>query len=360
MNRDRWTANRMRLRWRLTIACWASLFAASPAVGITVRIDYTHDASAFFGGGNPQGAAAGAHAASALEAAAAYFTAILDDPFSPIVVPAALHSSVADGIATWEWARSFSNPSTGNLVSLIHSSPGQTIAADEYVVFAGARNLVGAGAGLGGPGGMSWTLNPTGGFTLAEILQINATTDAFQKQVERRGQPSGFANWGGSVAFDATPPTPWHFDHATPPAGNVVDFYSVAVHELAHALGFGASNEWEHHRTGLLFNGPQARASHGGSAVPLADAGHWANALTSVVFGGTASQPPLMSTVAPLGARAYFTHLDAAAMRDIGWNVATPVPEPTTACLLLLAVGFASNLPCARRLRRRRRIAIHC
>ena len=31
----------------------------------------------------------------------------------------------------------------------------------------------------------------------------------------------------------------WHFDHTLDPASGKNDFYSVAVHEILHTMGFG-------------------------------------------------------------------------------------------------------------------------
>jgi hypothetical protein len=308
--------------------------AATPAFGITVKIDYTYDVGGFFGPGNPQGAAAGAQARSALEAAAALFTNMLDDSFSPIAVPATFHSSASDGMVAWQWTSTFNNPSTGNQVLLTHSTPGHSIAADEYVIFAGARNLT--GAAIGGPGGFSWNNGASGSFSVNEINQINSITSTFQNQVERRGQASGFTRWGGSVAFDTIPPAPWHFGNTTLPPANTNDFFSFAVHELAHALGFGSSSEWDQLTTGLAFYGPNAQAVYG-SPVPLADAGHWASSALSTPLGGGPSQQVLMTPISTPGSRRVFTELDAAGMRDIGWTV-VPVPEPGSALLLISGI----------------------
>ena len=46
---------------------------AVPTCAINIVIDYTYDTNNFFGSGNPQGAAAGAQARAALEAAASYY-----------------------------------------------------------------------------------------------------------------------------------------------------------------------------------------------------------------------------------------------------------------------------------------------
>jgi hypothetical protein len=34
----------------------------------------------------------------------------------------------------------------------------------------------------------------------------------------------------------------WHYDHTSPVAAGQNDFYSVALHELLHSIGFGSSD----------------------------------------------------------------------------------------------------------------------
>ena len=83
----------------------------------------------------------------------------------------------------------------------------------------------------------------------------------------RRGETSGFANWGGAITFDASG-TVWHFNHNTAPTAGTNDFLSVAIHEMGHALGLGASDEWSELASGGAFPGAVAAAEYG-SAPPL-------------------------------------------------------------------------------------------
>src|SRR5689334_10146275 len=229
-----------RLRLRQSGIWFVLLFlVAQSAAAITISLDYSYDAANFFGAGNPQGATGGAQAKAALEAVASYYSTILTDSFSPIQTPSPFHSSQFDGQVTWQWTENFNNPAT-NAATVVTNA---TIAADQYVIYAGARSLGGNTAGIGGPGGFGWSSNPTGGFTQGEINQINATTATFQNQVEKRGQPSGFSRWGGTITFDNDGSTSWFFNHQATPSGSVTDFYSIAVHELGHALGLGSSTE---------------------------------------------------------------------------------------------------------------------
>jgi hypothetical protein len=308
---------------------------------INVVVDYTYDSNNFFGAGNPQGSTAGAQAKAALEAAATYFTNILNDTFSSIVTPPMFESSVFDGEVTWKWTKHFTHPGNGSLVELTNP----TVAANEYRIYAGARSLFGSTAGVGGPGGFGWSSNPSGFFTSQEIDQINAITDLFSIQVEHREETSGFANWGGAITFDRDGSTAWHYDHTTAPAGSTTDFYSVAIHELSHAFGFSTAAEFHELVSSGFFVGSNATAEHGG-AIPLTFDRHWASGTSSTAYGTATPQEAAMDPDLLAGSRKFFTNLDAAAFRDIGWEIA--VPEPGS-----LAVWILAPVILAARLRRR-------
>ena len=55
---------------------------------------------------------------------------------------------------------------------------------------------------------------------------------------------------------------------------------------------------------------------------------HWANSTMSVVYGGSTAQEAAMDPDLQNGTRKRFTALDAAALKDIGWEVIAP-PPPT-------------------------------
>ena len=70
---------------------------------------------------------------------------------------------------------------------------------------------------------------------------------------------------------------------------------------------------------------------HSNGPVPLAGRGHghWSPVNTgSTVYGGSASQQPIMSASDSDRARRLLTDLDAAALVDIGWEIDLPEPVP--------------------------------
>ena len=138
------------------------------------------------------------------------------------------------------------------------------------------------------------------GFTNNEIAQLIQTRDAFTSSIETRGQ-SGYAGWGGSITFDTD--ADWHYDHTTNPPSDELDFITVALHELIHAVGFGTSDEWDSLVFGNLFTGA-ASAAEFGSSVPLhSDLGHWRDGTASTVFGGTELQETILDPTISRGVR---------------------------------------------------------
>ncbi|MDA1274086.1 MAG: PEP-CTERM sorting domain-containing protein [Verrucomicrobia bacterium] len=166
----------------------------------------------------------------------------------------------------------------------------------------------------------------------------------WRELVQTRGQAGApvrdFGPWGGSIGFDSSPSTIWHFDldplrlDDLPP--DVDDFFTVAQHELGHLFGIGFSASWRLQIEGDLFAGPNSILTFGGS-VPLdSGEGHWEGGTMSHVLGTDLAQELLMAPDLSSGTRKYLTDLDIAGLRDVGWTV---VPEPGTAALLLLGLG---------------------
>ena len=232
----------------MRLLCVALCLAAQPAAAINVQIDYTYDLTNFFGSGNPQGATAGIQAKAALDAAASFYSTILTDTFDPITIPLEYHSTFpgSTSAVTWSWQALFLKPSDNSGAQQSVTSP--VIGTDQYVIYAGGSPMTGSEAGRGGAGGYvtaSTTSSGSGGFTQGDVDTINAITASLNQAITTRGEPSGFSRWGGAISFDNDGSTPWFFNHLGTPSGNVTDFYSVAIHELGHTLGFGNSMEWQ-------------------------------------------------------------------------------------------------------------------
>lgn len=314
------TSNDVAL-WRLAFATLAiALSCCAPARAINISINYQYD-NGFF--------PVGSQARAAMNAAATFYSGILQDTFSAIATPAPYTGSNGS-VATWSSTIGFANPSMpGQPVTISNIA----LAADEYRIYVGATDLAPNVLGVGGAGGTAgWARDETPpGFNASERAQINQINDAFLNALHRRGESTGFAGWGGTLAFDAIG-TNWHFNHTTAPAAGAHDFYSVALHELAHALGFGGAGDWADLASGSAFAGSNAAMSYG-SAPPL-DAinpmtgrrSHWATGTMSRVFGTNTAQEALMDPQIGAGTRKLVTSLDAAALEDIGWEINEPAP----------------------------------
>jgi len=118
-----------------------------------------------------------------------------------------------------------------------------------------------------------------------------------------------------------------------------VDFFSVAVHELGHLLGFSeGSRAFSAQVSGTYYTGSHAVALYGGP-IPLAgleDRQHWRDLLT---FGG---QRLSMIPRAPLGTRQVFAELEFAVLQDIGYSI-SPSPRPPVVIVGVDCAGTTSR-----------------
>jgi hypothetical protein len=251
---------------------------------LTVQFDFTYDSNGFFT--DPVRRAV-------LQQAADDLTAQINTPLGA-VVPSGRNT----------WSEAFTNPSTGGTARVANPA----VAADTLVVYVGGRPLAGSEVAESAPGG-----SPASG------------TGAWVDTVATRGA-SGFSTWGGWITFDTT--ESWYFGSSVSAIRRTqADFYSVAMHEMGHVLGFGTSEEWDRWLVNGTFTGPNAESVYG-KAVPVSsDLGHWADGVT---IGGQATA--MDPSVTP-GVRVPFTALDYAALADLGWSIgssASPAPDGTT------------------------------
>lgn len=252
-----------------------------------------------------------------------------------------LSSITPGGINTW--TANITRPDDGSPFSI--SNP--TIPANTLVVYAGGRNLGGNVLGEAGPGGFS------GSGTSAFLASVAYRGQDANGATQSAATSTDFGPWGGQAAFTTDPSVSWNYTLSQPTAGQA-DFYSVALHELTHLLGFVNPQPSQAHwvTPQNTFNGPVATAQNGGMAVPLygAESGgnnsHIGTTVSSQVASSTISQTPSMTATLLLGDRKEMTKLDFAVLDDVGWDVnpivyQNAVPEPSE-FIAISGVGLAA------------------
>ncbi len=224
--------------------------------------------------------------------------------------------------------------------------------ANQVRIFVGVRNIEEANVlGKGGPGGFGLQRS---GFSYSDPNDVVAVIQADQASGNANmgrgggpviGQLSGSTSvpntsytvkfgssignlWfdvdtdnNGATDDDATLNNFWQFDHNAP-VGGKNDFYSVALHELLHSLGFGNGQSWN-----LLVSSPHNWL--GSSVISLLGTGtntlgpdnqHVADGLLSTRLSDGGAQEAVMDPTLTVGTRKTLTRLDLAFLRDIGWQ----------------------------------------
>ncbi len=282
---------------------FGALIAISQTASANVNIvfDYRYDSSGFFTGANSS-------RQNLLNDAASVFESRFQDNLTAITSGGSNHFNA-----------SFFEPDNGNNISI----PDFSVAADQIVVFVGAYNL-GNTLGVGGNGGFS-----------------SSGSGDFLNNAASRGQAGAllpvqtdFGPWGGAMSFNSN--SNWYFDpdpRTDKPFGTQYDFYSIAIHELGHVLGFGTAPSFNNLSSGGVFSGSAVHDLVGYNPPLSADGGHWMQGLT-YLGQEVAMDPSILA-----GQRKHFTELDYAAMKDIGWQV-SPIPEAEVWAMMMAGLGL--------------------
>ena len=361
----------MRRAYSLLLASLVTLgMTHQTAAGFTINLDYSADTATdnFF---NLRPAAR-----AAIQAAANDINAVLSSAnlsaVSSVGTPNATDITGTYGStsvsASWEY--SLMDPSAGATMSITAPS----VAARSVTIFVGMDKLTGSTLGIGTPGGAGV------GFGLSGFeSELGNATNAMQtlsnSYMGRGSGPTigtlagsldlggavtadyslGYGAAYGAISFDqdtnndgandtlAQLDAFWNYDPTLPVAAGKNDLYSVALHEMLHALGVGTSTTWSDQVSGTHWTGSRLAALNGGSGDGLItlDGDHLASGLMSVNIYSGLAQEVAMDPSLTVGTRKQLTAMDVAVLQDLNWSTATyviaPAPEPGTLILCLTA-----------------------
>jgi hypothetical protein len=333
-------------RWPRLIRVAMLVAAVSLAAGrcraINIVLDYSDDT--FF--------AAHPTAKASLEAAAQEISNLIISPLNATATSNA--ETVNSAMVTFNYSLSIKNPTTGQPQTINAAA----LPANQVRIYVGMQNIeTGSEEGQGGPGSVGVSANVSY-FNQSDVpAAVAATALDANTNLTRGGGPiintlsspgfSGipnsqfsfnFGSLAGNLWFDSDTNNDnttdsdavlnnfWQFDHTKPVGPGQLDFYSVALHEMLHALGFSTSASWtarDSSGSPANWTGAQVIALEGtGTNVLQPDGEHINSNLLSTTFNGDQLQQPVMSPTINIGTRKQVTDLDLAFMRDIGWQTA--------------------------------------
>ncbi len=342
----------LALKRNLFIVFALALVAGSQASAIDIVLDYTlDDQNEGWFSGSPEGLARRA----SVDAAAGFLSAILtNDDWDAVSISNKDHTFT-------DIAASTLNDLNGNPVAGTPESDGQgynyefdvtnlsTVNANEYVIYVGAFEFDPGTSSHAKAGWDSSTRRNAAGFAGQEFNTWGGKMYFDTGDTWYTGQNPGTdpTDDYGTQDPDKTPSSDittdnwdWHttslvwkgFDLTTidPAASGRSDLYATALHELTHALGATTSNMSSY--VGVVNNefvGANVVAEYGGPVPKKSTSGHFDNDVQSEVWdsNGIISEVTLDPN-STNGRRKYLTKLDAALLRDLGYDVLSTLASP--------------------------------
>lgn len=318
------------------------------APGFVVSLDYSLDSNSFFS--NPT-------AMAAVDQAAADISAAITSSLTAVTQETVDVGSGGDRVIITGSNR-YQNPSTG--AALTRNYDTDPVAADTFVIYVGSRALGGSTLGQGGFSSnvgtsfFSGLTQPTLDSAMASynttygrgggptMSSFNITPNGLSTTVSN-GPTLGELWFDHDTDNDNDIDTAmelgvaWHFDHNSSVASGKSDLYSVALHEILHAIGYGTSVSWDSVISGTNYLGAEGIAANGGSGANLVDGGggHLASGTMSTRINDGSTQEAVMDPNITVGTRKSLTQIDLAVLRDIGY---TTIPEPSAALLASLGL----------------------
>ena len=188
-----------------------------------------------------------------------------------------------------------------NIENPMNGSAQETVTLTEPIddlrIFAGANDLSGTTLGRGASRGRD---------VEGDIFRTRVADD-FRGQ----GPVTDFEPFLGLLLLDTD--QNWNFG-LDEPAPDENDLLTVALHEIGHVLGLGATKRFEEIGAGGFFGGPNARSVNNGDPIPLtSDLAHTA---TSFQDGA-----PLIAPSISKGTRKGISDVDLALLADIGYEI---------------------------------------
>lgn len=298
------------------------------ALGLEIQLRYDLDTNNFF---------QQAGAKEAMEAAASFYEELITDELEAIN-PADFQVA---GSFTRTWTPTYLEPNNGDAETLITSAANLVVPADTLIIFVGGRALT--TSGQGGPGGINFGNGDFSPFPWLNQL-VNRGEDGAVEVLPSgaySANPTDFAPWGGTLFFNQS--LDWNFSTTDATAAPGIDFLSIALHELAHALGIGiygsAASSWRPLiASDGSFTGPLTSAAHGANKLYAIDTIHWYDvgnftndSHTVEAFGrkhGELQRPLMLPTTSSTTATFFSvpTNLEIAALQDLGWEL-NPAPR---------------------------------